>query len=152
MTQGSSHANKPLQLDASHEHDRLIVLTPDDEDRFVRRCGWVVEAAKLGISRDLWLRELHSLLTHVRRWAEQHAQRIRRCLATQRDAQIAILVEPDSNHFDFTLSDLLTELDLELAEKFQACACDVLQVPHRPLEELHELAGKGEMILIYGDG
>jgi hypothetical protein len=142
--------DKPLHMDARQEGDRLVVLTPDDEDRFVRSCKWVVEASQLGLSRDVWLRELYGLLSHVQQWAETLADRVKACLAMERDDQIAIFVVPIAGRYDFELSELLTALDLELAEKFRTCPCDVLQMPDKPLDEIEELSGKGLAILIYG--
>ena len=90
----------PVRLDATKEGDRQVVLTPEDEDRFVRSCQWVVETSKLGISRDVWLRELHQLLAHVATWAEGNASRVKLCFAARRDDQLAIYVVPIINHFD----------------------------------------------------
>lgn len=150
MPEPQTPRDQPLHVDAKQDAERLVVLTPDDEDRFVRSCKWVVEASKLGISVDVWLRELHALLSHVSRWSEQHAAQVKACMAMQRDDQIAIFVIPTAAQYDFELSDLLTELDLELAEKFQACRCDVLQMPTKPFEELEDLSGNKSAVLIYG--
>jgi len=45
----------------------------------------------------------------------------------------------------------LTDLDLELAEKFQACPCDVLQMPDKSWDELQDSTGNWLSVLIYGD-
>ncbi len=152
MAASDHDPSRPLHLDAKQDADRVVVLTPEDEDRFVRSCAWVVEATKLGISRDVWLRELHGLLSHVRAWAQKHSRLVKRAYATHRDAQVAIYVVPQAGRFDFDLSEKVTELDLEVAEKFQACPCDVLQMPDKPLAELEQLTGNHLAILIYGDG
>lgn len=145
------HPDEPIQIDAKHDGDRIVVLTSVTEDRFVKTCQWLVETTKLGISHDVWLRELHQLLTYVRHWAEARADRVRSCFAAQRDSEMAIYVVPRSNRFDFDLSDELTQLDLELAEKFQACPCDVLQIPDEARDRLEDLAGHRLAVHIYGD-
>jgi hypothetical protein len=151
MPDPTSEKSRAIHIDAKSDGDRLVVLTPENEDRFVKSCQWVVEASKLRISRDVWLRELHHLLTHVHEWAQQHAARIKACMAAQRDDQIAIYVVPSAGVYDFDLSDEITRLDLELAEKFQACQCDVLQVPESTRNELYDSTGKRLVIHIYGE-
>jgi hypothetical protein len=150
MPKPETEVSPAIHVDARAEGERLVVLTPEDEDRFVKSCKWVVKASKLGISRDVWLRELHGLLSHVRRWAGNHADRVKVCLAMQRDDQIAIFVVPQAGRYDFDLGDLLTDLDLELAEKFQACRCDVLQMPDKALDDIEDFTGNSLAILVYG--
>lgn len=135
MTTDPSKEEVPIHLDAKSEGDRTVVLVdPDFEDRFVKQCDWVVEASKLGLSRDVWLQELQAMMTHVAKWAEK--QPVRTCYAAQRDMRIAVFVVPESGKFDFDLVEGINSLDLELSEKFQACPCDVLQAPDLDLEEL----------------
>jgi hypothetical protein len=150
MPDPDTKAQQPIQIDAVSDADRIVVLTPEDEDRFVRSCKWVAEASKLGLSREVWLRELHGLLSHVHEWATRHADRVKACIATQRDDQIAIFVVPAVDHYDFELSDLLTLLDVELAEKFRACPCDVMQSPAGALDDMEHLAPNYLAVFIYG--
>lgn len=150
MSESKTQQTNPIHVDARGS-ERLVVLTPEDEDRFVQTCQWVVEASKLGTSRDVMLREWYGLLSHVKKWAEQHASLLKQCLAMQRDDQIGIFVVPAKNQYDFELSDLLTELDLELAKQFQICRCDVFQMPEKPLDDLEHLTGSGQAILIYAE-
>ena len=141
----------PVQLDVTREGDRQVVLTPEDEDRFVRSCQWVVETSKLGISREVWLRELHQLMAYVANWAEGHASRVKSCFAARRDDQLAIYVIPVANHFDFDLTEELTNLDFELAEKYQLVPCDVIQIPKGSASDLNEAVSGRQGIMIYGD-
>jgi hypothetical protein len=141
---------EPIHIDANVEGDRWVVLTPDDEDRFIKSCSWVAEASKLGMSHELYLRELHGTLSHVRKWAEKHSDSVQLCFAMPRNAQIAIYVVPTGGKYDFSLSTELTALDIELAEKFQSCRCDVLQVPDKR-EQIDNLTGQNMAILIYGN-
>ncbi len=118
----------PVQIDARRA-DQQIVFTDEAEDRFVKSCQWVFEVARLGISREVWLHELHALIGYVRAWVDQNKNRIEACYAAPRDNQFAILVSPASDRYDFDLAKQLTALDVKLSEKFKACACDVLQIP-----------------------
>ncbi len=140
MASGADHKTKsldPVLLDAKKEADRTIVLTPEDEDRFVKSCEWVVEASKLVISRDLFLRELHIVLSYVREWMSQRSS-VKACYAAYRDDQVAIYVIPSIGRYDFELSKQLTELDIELAQKHQVVPCDVMQAPDLELEDLSD--------------
>ncbi len=147
-----AHAQKkpriaPPQIREGDADGQVVFERKSDEDRFVKSCHWVYEAAELGISRDVWRDELRALLDHVRTWAEQHRDRVHDCLAAPRDSQIAILVRPCSDTYDFDLAEALNQLDLELAEKFRVCACDVLQVPKNATKFHDSKSG----LLIYGE-
>lgn len=148
-----NHATEPqpqsgshLHIDAKREGDRPVVLTTEDEDRFVKSCRWVVEQSRLGDSRQALIDELNALFAHVREWAAHKADRIRACFAAPRDDQIAVFVIPRSERYDFDLADELTRLDFELAEKFQLCACDVLEIPASS-----SLIGHPHTVWIHGD-
>ena len=139
-----------LHVDALQEADRPVVITPDDEDRFVKTCRWVVEASKLGLSRDVWLRELHSMFSRVQRFCDEHQRLVRFCFAYKRDDQIGIYFVPREGKYDFDLSERMTELDIELAEKHQACLCDVFQIPESSAaQRIVEL--RQEAVIIHGD-
>lgn len=139
-----------VQLDLA-DGDRPVTISLENQDRILRTCQWAVEACKLGLGRDVVLRELGSLCLHIKKWAETNSSSITRCFASPRDNQVGIYVVPRSGRFDFGLSDRLTELDLELATKFQMVPCDVLQVPERDTDTMEFLRQSSLMISIYGD-
>ena len=51
MAETKNQHDQVVQVDAAREGDRLVTLTPEDEDRFVRDCKFVVESAQLGVMR-----------------------------------------------------------------------------------------------------
>lgn len=135
----------------SDDEDRRVVVSTEKEDRFVMSCRRAAEACKLGNSRDVWLEELNSMLLYVREWARRNESLLEACYAAPREGQIVIFVVPRADHFDFDLSEKLTDLDLEVAEKFQACPCDLLQIPAKTPEALENFVNLKEAAHIYGD-
>jgi len=131
--------------------DRPFVFSTETKDRFLRTCEWAVEVCQLGIGRDVWFRELQALFGHVNAWATANAKFVRACFAAPRDDQIAIYVIPQAGRFDFKLSDLMTVLDFELSEKFQACPCDVLQVSPTFLEGVDGQPEDRRPVQVYGN-
>lgn len=145
-----SQTHDALQIDALQEADRPVVITPDDEDRFVKTCRWVVEASKLGLSRDVWLRELHAMLSRVQQFCLDQDKLVKFCFAAKRDEQIGIYFVSHEGRYDIDLEPRLTELDIELGQKFQACMCDVFQIPEpSAAERIFQLGPLA--IIIHGD-
>lgn len=139
-----------VQVDAHLEADRPVTLTEGGQDRFTRTTKWVVDASKLGISVETWRRELFELLMTVEKWLKNHESEVLICYAAERDNQIGIYFVPTLGRYDFELSNLLTKLDIELAEKHQKCQCDLFQQPESDAKE-RLIALGSEAVLLHGE-
>jgi hypothetical protein len=90
------------------------------------------------IKAEKTVTERISLLSHVKKWLEQ-SNKARKGIASYNGDQVVIHVVPIEQKYDFQLGDELTKLDLDLAEMFPLCNCEVLQVPDRQLRTKEEL-------------
>src|SRR5437867_9646333 len=87
------------------ERDPQVVLHPADDDLFVQTGKQVIDACKLNISIEVWLRELDSLLDDVRQWFGQRATRVKACYCMARGSRIVLFFVPAIGRFDFDLAD-----------------------------------------------
>lgn len=117
-----------IRLSAA-EAERQVIITPEDQDRFVLTCDQAIAACKIHSSRKVWFEELGRLFFHVNHWAIQHQDRVLACYAAPRGGQVVVFVIPKSDHFSFDLADLVVDLDIEITQKFQSIPAEVLQIP-----------------------
>lgn len=136
----------PIQLRAADDA-RSVVVTPEDEDRFVVTCRDAVRAVQVHVGEKAAVEELRSMLDYVRERLTGLSQ-VSACYAAPREGQIVFFVVPGQDKMDFALSESLTELDLELAEKFQVYRCEILQIPSAALGTFLDPSLK---VQIYGE-
>jgi hypothetical protein len=125
----------PIQISSS-DPNRQVVITQEDEDRFSLTCAQAIEACKIHTNRKVWFEELASLFEHVRVWVEKNKAIVHACYAVPRAGQVVIFIVPAADSFDFSLSDSLADLSLEISEKFQLIAAEVLQIPGKDPDHL----------------
>jgi hypothetical protein len=141
---------QPIVLDFQ-DGGRKVVVSPKDQDRFVVTSQMAAEACKQAQNFREWNVQFRQMLNDVRLWAEGCGASIQTCYVAVHDGHLVIFVSADHDHYDQTLSDRLTDLDLEIAGKHPLVRCDVLQVPGGSLERLAIFFNPAEAFLIYGN-
>lgn len=130
------------------DSDPQVVLHPANDDLFVRTGRQVIGACRLGISVELWLRELDAALAKVREWAAARADSVRACYCAPRVERIMLFFCPKSEQFDFELADGLADLNVQLVKDFNVGMVEVSQVPW---EELDRFVNLELARLVYGE-
>lgn len=133
---------------AIDEATRQILLRPENNDAFVRTGRQVIAGCELGISIDLWIDELNSLIGHVVEWTSGHAKSVSACFIEPRPRCIMLFFVPVSSGFDFDLADELVQLNAKLMKDFNVGMIETHQIPERELDRFlnHAVARQ-----IYGD-
>jgi hypothetical protein len=114
-----------------------VLLHPENNDLFMRTGKQVIEDCQLGISVQVWFRELEAMLHEVGKWIDAPGgggSRVRACYCTPRGTKIILFFVPKSDQFDFDLADALTELNVQLMTRFNVGMVEVRQVPHDEVE------------------
>jgi hypothetical protein len=122
-----------IQVDARDE--RNVMFTPRDEDRFFMSCERTIKAVQHGAGALAIRDEIEGLMKFLASELTKEAGKINSCFASPRDGRLMICVVPKGQKIDFVLGDRLAALDLEIAEKFQALTCDVLQIPEDTIDQ-----------------
>jgi hypothetical protein len=130
--------------------NRPVFVSPKDEDRFYTTSQEAAEALRHRDKIAQFQKEIMAILKHLREWMRSHASDVDKCYFGFRSGRQVIFVVPRSAKFDFKLSDELTQLDIELAEKFHLSRCEIMQVPGYSAETLSTFIDPSEAILIYG--
>lgn len=116
-----------IQIDAGDDGSQ-VVFTPQDQDKFVLGCKDAIRCAQVGLGWNAIGDEIRALIEHVHQWFNKHSG-IAKCHVRPVDGRLVVYVVPKKGRFDLELSDQLTDLDLEISQRFQNVFCDVLQSP-----------------------
>lgn len=114
-----------------HEADSSsrVVFTPADNDRFVLTCAAAVRAVKVGMNTEAAADEIGQLITYVTSSLKAHGDRIADCYVMPRRGELTFFVVPRAKTYDHELSEILSHIDLKIAEKFQLIPSGLQQIP-----------------------
>lgn len=136
-----------IALRESQVADQRFLIQPEDNDLFVRTGRQVIESCRLGISVDLWLKELAAVIESVREWTAARADRIAACYCAPRGAKTVLFFIPTSRQFDFDLGDELADLNGRLVREFNVGLIEVGQIPAAEVDRFLDPASAR---LVYG--
>lgn len=108
-------AEKPLQLDYYADEGSQVIVTPQDEDRFLLSVQEAAEACRAGNKAILFKRQFGRLLKRLALWLGQYEEGVSRAFVTIRDAGLLFLVVQKTKAYDRDFENALTSLDIEIA-------------------------------------
>jgi len=130
---------EPIRL-CFEEGKREVVITPEDQDRFMTTVNAVIEACKAQEDEKRFCFQFMSLLRDpLARWIKEHADAIHSAYLTIREPGILFLValRPEKAN-DSDLEDSLTELDVSVANdpNYDLVSMSVFSLPYVNEESL----------------
>lgn len=129
--------------------DGSIVFTPEDEDRFIMEAGTTIAACQSKLAIDRFLAQFKSeLLSALVGWCEKHNDQVCACYVPF-SPELTVYVVTQANRYDFTLSDSLSDLEMDLFTR--GWPVDVRQIPFGPKEVLNTFFDPAGSIQVYGD-
>jgi hypothetical protein len=138
---------KPIQLrwDAGN-----VVVTPEDEDRFVKESVWAVGACQQMLAVERMAEQLKTdFFPTIRNWCEGNAEHIESCFVTLHPGPFMVFVVTKNRRYDFSLSDSLTDLEMKLFEK--NWPAEVLQIPDGSQESLQTFFDTEKAFQVHGN-
>lgn len=125
------------------------VVTPPDRARFVKEARWAMNGDQGDVEADsFWKRFEDDFLATVRQWCEEHGDRVAACYVPVPRGHLRVFVVSRSKSYDFSLSDDLTALEMDLFQK--NWPSDVNQVPLSSAADLEALFSPTASIQVYG--
>jgi hypothetical protein len=129
-----TQAQPPIHIREATDGDRKVILHPDSHDLFVLTGQQVISSCNLGISIDVWVREMESMFEFVAKWSADRLQVIESCYAIPRGTKMVLFFVPKSDAFDFDLADQLVDLNAHLLTEFNIGMIEVHQIPGKEVE------------------
>ena len=107
-----------MTIDALRLHwdmrDQLLVIVPEDEDRFGIKVGRAIEILQEASRAEEFRSQFGLLLRILAEWLRQRTD-IGRAYLTHRDGALAFVVIRKSSRYDGGFEDALSDLDYEIA-------------------------------------
>src|SRR5688572_8763935 len=127
-TSGNTTERKAIQLQWDGGN---VVITPEDEDRFVRESRWAVTACQSALAAERFIDQFKGeFLPRLREWCQQRDQLVRACFVPFPTSHLTVFVITRATRYDFSLSDDLADLDMELFQR--NWPAEILQLPTAP--------------------
>jgi hypothetical protein len=125
------------------------VITPDVEKRIAQQSGWPGMPFPVDLAAERFWRQFRDeFLTAVHTWCVRHADRVVACYVPFSRDHLRVFVVSRSPTFDFSLSDDLTDLEMDLFDK--QWPADINQIPSGP-SVLEAFFKPAESIQVYGN-
>ncbi len=120
-----------LRLNWKEDDDTKVVVTPSNQDRYVKSVKNVIEACQAQEAAERSIAQFQYLLTRLGEWVRDHHDKIAQAYVTVRDVTFLFLVVQKSKAYDAELEEALTDVDLEIAlsDEFSALRLSVLALP-----------------------
>lgn len=124
-----------------------VVITPEDQDRFVLAANNAVRACQL-INASLQLRERfkEEFLAGLFRWCQENAIKVGECYVAMEDG-ITVFVVGSAGKYDFDLDKPISTIEMAMEEK--GWPCDIIQLPTSDGDSLKSFFDKENSIQVY---
>ncbi len=150
MSTSISATKGPIQL---HYDAGQVVVTPEDQDRFVMVSRQAVSACQNALAGERFLKQFKDdFLGQLHNWClEQHGL-VDQCYVSFSHTwgYIKVFVVAKSAKFDFALSDSIADLEAKLLDL--DWPCDILQIASGAPEELQVFFNPEQSIQVFTDG
>lgn len=120
-------------IDAKHEAHRVYLVLGDDATLVERTAREVAEGSKLLSNISLWRENFTATVERVRRWCNDHSEKLRGALVDIRSNKVLYYFVPTSDRYDLDLGNEMTDLEVELGGSAGIGYVETLQVPARSL-------------------
>lgn len=139
--------HKPITL--HFQNAQRVMVVPDDKDRFFTTVGEAARACKQAQDNVEWAEQWNDFLAHIHRWCADRSQDVDAGYVMVGDG-LTVLICVSIEDYNFDLEDALTDLDLELSERFPLCCAEVMQIPNQ--RDLRAGLPDEAILVVYGDG
>lgn len=140
-------ASEPIRLNFRSE--TRVVVEPEDNDRFVMTVKEAAQACKKAVDDKNFQDDFRQFLIHLEQWGESQAAKISAIYVNIGDGVLNVLVCTPSQAYDVDLDDTISDLDLELVDRFPWVVAEVMQVP---ASQCGDRSPFEKTIVVYGDG
>jgi hypothetical protein len=150
MTAATAISKGPIQL---HYAGGQVVVTPEDQDRFVLASQHAVSACQNAVVLGRLINQFRTeFLGKLHEWCKDHSGSVRACYVPfpSCGCTIKVFIVARSETFDFELSDLIADLEMEYDSA--GWPCDILQIATGLPEELQVFFDPEQSIQVCDDG
>jgi hypothetical protein len=93
----------------------LLIVTPEDQDRFVIKVRRAIELLKLAGRADEFQKQFGLLLRLLAQWLRERKKRVEKAFLTYRDGALSFVVVRSEAQYDDDFEDAVSDLDFGIA-------------------------------------
>jgi hypothetical protein len=129
--------------------DGIVMVTPEDEDRFFMTAQRAVEACQEAHRLDAAVRSFkEQFVRPLHDWCGAHRRGVQSCYVPMpTGGHLKVFVVGSSARFDFSLATEVANLELTLSDA--GWSVNVLQIPAASEDDLHTFFDPNESIQVY---
>lgn len=142
-------AAAPIRLD--FHSVQQVVVTDEDGDRWVTTVREAANASRSALDQKEWKSEFEGFLAHIHEWAKKRADVVSAAYVGIGAEGLTGVIVTKGQEYRYDLDDEVTNLDIELANKFPNCRADVLQSPEGEPESRIPYLAAERALQVYGD-
>lgn len=138
---------KKTTISEARDGDTEFFLRTGDNHLFIRTGKQIIDSCNLGISIDLWIEELTSMIQRVREWSTGESK-IRGCYCAPGVSRVIFFFSLNAQEFDFDFADRLVDFNLQLIRDFNVGMVETRQIP---AAEIDRFVDPDSTRLVYGE-
>ena len=145
-----SQGAEPIRLDF-RDVDTQIVVTPDDQDRFVTTSSEAAQACKMAHDVLRWKQEFDGFLKYIHDWCAEQTERVAYAYLSFSSDGLKLFLLTHGVDYRFDFDDVVSDFDIELDKKFPKCPGEVMQLPETPVESLTSFFDPAKAFQLHGE-
>lgn len=144
-------ATKKKAISLSFKSTEVVVVTPDDEDRFMTTAREAAHACSAAEDQKEWQDTFEQFLAHLNACCATFGDAVKACYVSAGDDGLRVFMATPGEDYDLSIADRITEIDVDLAKKFPRCPADCVQVPSKPPGSLDSFFSVENSLKVYGE-
>ncbi len=144
-----------IRLNLVKDPDRMVVITPGNEDRSIAPVSHVVSSYLLGESNRKvekeFGRQIDDLLVYLAGWANEQKEMVSKVCFAPRNKDLLFVAVQRTPEYDRDFEDALSELDMDVSKdsRFSLIDLQVLSFPFDTSEARTAFMSPGVTVLEY---
>lgn len=142
-------STEPIRLD--FQSVQQVVVEDNDGDRWVMTVKEAAQACRSALDEQEWKKEFGAFLAHIHEWSKKHSDIVTAAFVGVSSEGLTGVIVTKGAEYRLDFDDAVTQLDIELADKFPNCRADVLQSPEGEPESRIPHIALERAVQVYGD-
>lgn len=139
----------PIRLD--FQSVQQVVVTDKDGDRWVTTVREAAQACRSALDQKEWAEQFGAFLARIHEWAKEHADVVSAAFVGVSSEGLTGVIITKGQDYRYDFDDDVTELDIELANRFPSCRADVLHSPEGEPESRIPYIPLDRAVQVYGN-
>ncbi len=132
------------------ESAQTVMVTSDDEDRFMTTATEAARACRAAESAKWWTETFKRFLAHLNWRCAEMSNDIVACYVNIGDDGLRVFIATTGEDYVPAIADKITEIDVDLATRFPECPADCVQIPSVPRDSLDSFFSVEDSLKVYG--